>query len=91
MRLVVIPPQVQPEVSPEPEGCPAADCGSRHVQFRQAVRKPLRDPYVREVVAHRYQCPRCGRTFRLYPVGVSHDQTSDRLKGLAVLFYVLSR
>ncbi len=89
MRLVVIPPQVQPEVYPEPEGCPAADCGSRHVQFRQAVRKPLRDPYVREVVAHRYQCPRCGRTFRLYPVGVSHDQTSDRLKGLAVLCSVL--
>lgn len=89
MRLLVIPPPVQPEVYPEPAGCPALDCGSRHVQFRQAARKPLRDPFVSEVVAHRYQCPRCGRTFRLYPVGVSHDQTSDRLKGLAVLLYVL--
>lgn len=89
MRLLVIPPPVQPEVYPEPEGCPYADCGSRHVQFRQAVRKPLRDPYVHEVVAHRYACPRCGRTFRLYPVGVRHDQTSARLKGLAVLYYVL--
>jgi len=89
MRLLVIPPPVQPEVYPEPEGCPCVDCGSRHVQFRQAVRKPLRDPFVPEVVAHRYQCPRCGRTFRVYPVGVSHDQTSARLKGLAVLFYVL--
>jgi transposase-like protein len=89
VRLLVIPPPVQPDVYPEPAGCPYSDCGSRHVQFRQAVRKPLRDPFVHDVVAQRWQCPRCGRTFRLYPVGVSHDQTSDRLKGLAVLFYVL--
>jgi transposase-like protein len=89
MRLLVIPPPVQPDLYPAPDGCPYAGCGSRHVQFRQAVRKPLRDPFVGEVVAHRYQCPRCGRTFRVYPVGVRHDQTSARLKGLAVLFYVL--
>jgi hypothetical protein len=89
MRLLVIPPPVHPEVYPAPDGCPSPTCGSRHVQFRQAVRKPLRDPYVPEVIAHRYQCSRCGRTFRVYPVGVSHDQTSARLKGLAVLFYVL--
>jgi predicted secreted protein len=49
----------------------------------------LRDTQLHEVVAHRYQCGRCGRTFRRYPVGVSHDQTSARLKGMAVLFYVL--
>jgi hypothetical protein len=89
MRLLVIPPSVQPEVYPEPRGCPSAQCDSRHVQFRQAVRKPVRDTQLTEVVAHRYQCPRCGRTFRVYPVGVSHDQTSARLKGMAVLFYVL--
>jgi len=89
MRLLVIPPPVQPDVFPEPSGCPDPDCGSRHVQFRQAVRKPLRDTQLPEVVAHRYQCPRCGRTFRVYPVGVSHNQTSARLKGMAVLFYVL--
>lgn len=89
MRLLVIPPPVQPEVYPEPQGCPSPECGSRHVQFRQAVRKPVRDTQLTEVVAHRYQCPRCGRTFRLYPVGVSHHQTSARLKGMAVLFYVL--
>jgi len=89
MRLLVIPPPVQPAVYPDPRGCPAADCGSPHVAFRQAVRKPVRDTQLHEVVAHRYQCGRCGRTFRVYPVGVSHDQTSARLKGLAVLFYVL--
>jgi hypothetical protein len=37
MRLRVIPLPVQPEVYPEPRGCPYAECGSRHVQFRQAV------------------------------------------------------
>jgi hypothetical protein len=89
MRLLVIPPPVQPDVYPDPDGCPYADCGSRHVQFRQAVGKPLRDTQLTQVVAHRYQCPRCGRTFRVYPVGVSHDQASARLKGLAVLYYVL--
>src|SRR3954464_6134825 len=89
MRLLVIPPPVEPEVFPEPRGCPFPGCGSGHVRFRQAVRKPLRDTQLTEVVAHRYQCPRCGRTFRRYPVGISHDQTSARLKGTAVMFYVL--
>jgi transposase-like protein len=89
MRLLVIPPAVQPEVYLEPRGCPHAECGSHHVQFRQAVRKLVRDTQLTEVIAHRYQCPRCGRTFRVYPVGVNHDQTSARLKGVAVMFYVL--
>ncbi len=89
MRLQIVPPPVCPEVYPEPTGCPHPDCGSRHVQFRQAVPKPVRDLRVNAVIAHRYQCPRCGRTFRAYPVGISHDQTSARLKGLAVMFYAL--
>ena len=89
MRLKLIPPPVQPEVYPEVDGCPAAGCGGRHVRLRQAVAKPLRDTVLTEVVARRYQCLRCGRTFRVYPVGVSHDQASARLKGVAVMFYVL--
>ena len=43
MRLLVIPPPVQPEVYPEPARLPYAGCGSHHVQFRQAAKKPLRD------------------------------------------------
>ena len=89
MRLLVIPPPVEPEHYPEPSGCPDPACGSPHVQFRQAVRKPVRDTQFTAVIAHRYQCVRCGRTFRVYPIGVSHNQTSARLKGLAVLYYVL--
>jgi hypothetical protein len=89
MRLSLILPPVQPERYPAVETCPYAGCGGRHVQHWQSVPKPLRDTQVTEVVAQRYRCGRCGRTFRVYPVGVSHDQTSARLKGVAVLFYVL--
>src|SRR6185295_9832142 len=60
-----------------------------HLQHWQAVPKPLRDTQLPEVIAQRYRCVRCGRTFRVYPVGVSHDQTSARLKGVAVMCYVL--
>ena len=89
MRLALILPPVQPEVYPEVTGCPYAGCGGQHLQHWQAVPKPLRDTVHREVVAQRYRCVRCGRTFRVYPAGVSHDQTSTRLKGVAVMFYVL--
>jgi transposase-like protein len=89
MRLSLILPPVQPERYPAVAGCPYAGCGGRHVQHWQAVAKPLRDTVHQEVVARRYRCVRCGRTFRVYPEGVSHDQTSARLKGVAVMFYVL--
>jgi hypothetical protein len=89
MRLTLILPPVQPEVYPAVVGCPYAGCGSQHCQHWQAVAKPLRDTVFTEVMAQRYRCVRCGRTFRVYPQGGSHDQTSVRLKGVAVLFYVL--
>ncbi len=39
--------------------------------------------------AKRYDCLRCGRTFRVYLLGINDDQTSARLKGLAVLLYTM--
>src|SRR5690242_12187154 len=89
MRLSLTLPPVQSEVYPEGRGCPYAGCGGHHVQHWQAVPKPLRDTQLNQVVAQRFRCVRCGRTFRVYPQGVSHDQTSARLKGVAVMFYVL--
>jgi hypothetical protein len=89
MRLSLILPPVQPEVYPAVERCPSAGCEGEHFQHWQAVAKPLRDTVYREVIAQRSRCVRCGRTFRVYPLGVSHDQTSARLKGVAVMFYVL--
>ena len=88
MRLSLILPPVQPEVYPAVATCPYAGCGGEHFQHWQAVPKPLRDTQLSVVVAQRYRCVRCGRTFRVYPVGVSHDQTSARLKGVAVMFSV---
>ena len=89
MRLSLILPPVLPERYPAVATCPHAGCGGRHFQHWQTVPKPLRDTQLADVVAHRMRCVRCGRTFRLYPQGVSHDQTSARLKGVAVMFYVL--
>ena len=89
MRLSLILPPVQPERYPAVPHCPYAGCGGEHFQHWQAVAKPLRDTQLTQVVAQRYRCVRCGRTFRVYPVGVNHDQTSARLKGVAIMFYVL--
>jgi hypothetical protein len=89
MRLSLLLPPVHPEVYPAITGCPYAGCGGRHLQHWQAVPKPLRDTQLHHVIALRYRCVRCGRTFRRYPAGVSPDQTSARLKGVAVMFYVL--
>ena len=89
MRLSLLLPPVHPEVYPDVTGCPYAGCGGCHLQHWQAVPKPLRDTQLHQVIAQRYRCVRCGRTFRVYPAGVSPDQTSARLKGVAVMFYVL--
>jgi transposase-like protein len=88
MRLSLILPPVQPGVYAAVERCPYTGCGGRQLLHWQAVPKPLRDTQLHDVVAQRYRCVRCGRTFRVYPAGVSHDQTSARLKGVAVMFYV---
>ena len=88
MRLKLLLPPVQPDVYGEPNACPYGCSGSRF-KLRQDWPKPLRDTLLREVVAHRYECLRCGRTFRVYPTGVSAAQSSARLKGLGVLLYLL--
>lgn len=89
MRLRLILPQVVPMEIHPPTVCSYPGCDGRHFRFHQAVGKPLRDTRYPEVEAHRYQCLRCGRTFRLYPRGVTRAQTSLRVKGLAVLLYLL--
>jgi hypothetical protein len=89
MRLKLLLPSVEPNVFAEPRVCPYQKCGGQHFHFMQAVAKPVRDTVYAEVTARRYQCLRCGRSFRVYPQGVNDDQTSGRLKGLAVLFYIM--
>jgi transposase-like protein len=89
MRLNLLLPRVEVDLYEEPKRCPYSGCGGQRFHLRQEVRKPIRDTVLHEVVARRYDCLRCGRTFRVYPVGVNEGQTSARLKGLAVMFYIL--
>jgi transposase-like protein len=89
MRLQLLLPKVEPKEITEPGECVYAGCGSKRVQMHQSVEKGLRDTMHKQVEVHRYRCLECGRTFRVYPKGVSKAQTSDRVRGLAVMLYLL--
>jgi len=89
MRLQLILPQVGPTKIELPSHCPYEGCDGQNFQFHQAVEKPLRDTRYAQVRAHRYRCLRCKRTFRVYPKGVSRAQVSLRVKGLAIMLYLL--
>lgn len=89
MRLRIMLPKVKPEAIAIPTQCAYASCGGRTFHLRQQVTKPLRDTVYQEVQVHRYQCLRCKRTFRVYPEGTNSAQTSQRVKGLAVMLYLL--
>ncbi len=89
MRLRIILPKVNPEAMPVPTRCGYTGCSGRKFHLRQAVRKPLRDTVYQEVQVHRSQCLKCKRTFRVYPEGTTSAQTSQRVKGLAIMLYLL--
>jgi len=89
MRLQLILPQVNAKEFRNPSVCPLEDCQGRHFEHHQEVDKPLKDTKYRAVVAQRYRCLRCQRTFRVYPRGVTRAQTSQRVKGLGVMLYLL--
>ncbi len=89
MRLRMILPKVEPTEITPPSICPYEGCDGRHFRFHQVVEKPLRDTRYQTVEARRYECLRCGRTFRVYPKGVTKAHISQRVKGLAVLLYLL--
>jgi transposase-like protein len=89
MRLELRLPTVEPDEIRAPTRCPYPKCGGRHFRQHQWVAKPVRDTVYDRVTARRYQCRRCRRTFRVYPTGVNRAATSQRVKGLAVLLYLL--
>ena len=89
MRLQLLLPKVDPKAMAEPSKCAYADCTGKRVQLHQPVNKALRDTVYQQVQVHRYRCLKCGRTFRVYPPGVTHAQSSERVKGLAVMLYLL--
>ena len=89
MRLQLILPRVEPTVMRLPSVCPYQGCPGARFRHHQEVDKALNDTVYAEVKVHRYQCLRCQRTFRVYPVGVSRAQSSKRLRGLGVMLYLL--
>src|SRR5512143_119150 len=89
MRLLMILPQVEPNEIQSPERCPHKGCKGRRFRFHQAVPKAIRDTHHPHVTAYRYQCLTCQHTFRVYPRGVNGGHTSQRVKGLAVMLYLL--
>lgn len=89
MRLKLILPVVNPDQIRKPEKCNAAKCGGKHLKVHQAVKKPIRDSKYSEVGALRYECLKCRRTFRVYPTGVQAAHVSQRVKGMAVMLYLL--
>ncbi len=53
------------------------------------VSKPIEDHRLSRVIAHRYKCISCSRTFRHYPEGVTSKTQSQRTVMLAALMYGL--
>ena len=89
MRLQLILPRVEPTDMNLPVVCPYEECQGRHFRHHQQVDKAVKDTHYESVSAERYECLRCKRTFRVYPPGVTQAQTSQRVKGLGVLLYLL--
>jgi len=87
MRLELILPSVEPDEIAVPTRCPY--CGGKHFRSHQEVDKPLRDTKHQQVPARRYRCMTCRHTWRAYPQGVTRAQVSQRVKGLAVMLYLL--
>lgn len=89
MQLYLMLPVVKRKVDAQPTTCPKAGCGSTNIRKYQRVAKPVKDTHLQEVQVWRYRCRACGRTFRVYPYGITHAPTSQRMQLLAVLLYAL--
>ncbi len=89
MRLKLVLPTVDLTQVPAPTVCPRPVCERRHCKHHQDVPKPLRDTQLDHATVERVRCVRCGHTFRVYPSGVSRAHTSARLRGVAVMLYVM--
>ena len=67
MRLHLLLPKVNPDQITPPTTCADPKCRGRKFRFHQPESLAWRETAYQEVQAHRYQCLKCGRTFRVYP------------------------
>lgn len=89
MRLKLLLPIVDPQKFEKPKQCAHKGCHGMRFYPRQEVCKRIVDGQHPVVSAWRYECVQCGRTFRVYPEGVSNAQISKRVNGMVVMLYVL--
>ena len=89
MRLKLLLPEVKTAKYSEPKKCPSSGCRGMTFIPRQMVSKKIVDTKYEEVSAWRYQCTKCGCTFRVYPEGVNKQQISKRVNGMAIMLYIL--
>jgi transposase-like protein len=91
MRIQVRLPKIQPDAFAVLEQCLYEGCSGNQFKLhgRKGEVKAVRDTDHEQVTSRRYKCTTCGRTFRVYPTGVSQAQQSDRLKAMSVLLYIL--
>jgi transposase-like protein len=89
MRLNLILPKVTPWEFEKPKKCADPNCKGKQFRPYQEVKKNIRDTKYEAVKAIRYKCSRCGRTFRVYPKGVSQKHISQRVGGMAIMLYIL--
>ncbi len=90
MRLRFRIPGVEPNLFTAPQRCKYDGCDGQLFELLQcSCTKALLDTAVSSVKARRVRCLTCGRTFRIYPKGVSRDQQSDTIKTLSVALYGL--
>ena len=76
MRIQVRLPKIQPDEFELPTHCPYEGCSGDAFKphGRKGEAKAVRDTDHEEVKARRYKCVACGRTFRVYPAGVSQGE-----------------
>jgi len=89
MRLNLLLPTVEPEKFEKPKKCPTEGCNGTDFYQQAKVKKSIVDTKYKEVSAWRYKCLKCGHSFRVYPQGVDGGQSSQRLRGMAVMFYMM--
>jgi hypothetical protein len=89
MRLNLLLPNVEPTKFEKPVKCAQPGCCGMRFYPRQEVTKKIVDSEYEEVTAWRYECAKCGCTFRVYAQGVSNKQISKRINGMAIMLYIL--
>jgi transposase-like protein len=87
MKISLKIPSVNQTPTHRPRAC--AYCGQPILHCHGTVSKPIKDHRLSEVIAHRYKCLSCGRTFRHYPQGVTNKTQSRHTVVLAALMYGL--